>query len=104
LRTLAAALGPAIQHLQADLQQNRDLLEQTTGALNNAFETTRRRLSYEDTLNKITGHLQQQADLHVLLQQTMQDLGQALGARRARVRLQVIPLGSARANAPQMEP
>jgi hypothetical protein len=104
LRTLAAALGPAIEHLQADMQQNKELLEQTTGALNSAFETTRQRMSYEGALNKITGHLQQQTDLHVLLQQTMQDLGQALGARRARVRLQVTPLGSEKAHAPKTEP
>jgi hypothetical protein len=104
LRTLAAALGPAIEHLQSDVLQNRELLEQTTGALNDAFETTRQRMSYEDALNKVTGHLQQQTDLQVLLQQTMQDLGQALNARRARVRLQVTPLEPATANAPKTEP
>lgn len=104
LRTLAAALGPAIEHLQAENTQNRELLEQTTGALNHAFETTRQRMSYDDALHRITGHLQQQAELHVLLQQTMQELGQVLGARRARVRLQVTPLGSDSANTPQAKP
>jgi hypothetical protein len=101
LRTLAAALGPAIEHLQAENSQNRELLEQTAGALSNAFETARQRMSYDDALHKITGHLQQQAELHVLLRQTVQELGQVLGARRARVRLQVSPLGSVSANAPQ---
>lgn len=62
-------------------------------ALENArlFQMARQRASYEESLSEITSRLQQPSDLRDLLQQTMQDLGQVLGARRARVRLQVQP-------------
>jgi GAF domain-containing protein len=58
-------------------------------ALENArlFQTTQQRVSYEEALGDITSQLQQPADLRDLLQQTMRELGQALGARRVRVRL-----------------
>ena len=59
-------------------------------ALENArqFQMTRHRAQYEESLNEISSHLQEQGDLRSLLQQTMQDLGEILGARWARVRLQ----------------
>jgi GAF domain-containing protein len=65
-------------------------------ALENArqFQLAQHHAQYEEALSKITSHLQQQGDLQVLLQQTMQDLGEVLGARRARVRLQVTPSAS----------
>jgi GAF domain-containing protein len=62
-------------------------------ALENArlFQSTRARAAYEESLSEITSRLQQQTDLRELLHQTMQDLGQTIGARRARVRLQIQP-------------
>lgn len=55
------------------------------------FQASQQRALYEKSLDQIAAHLYQQADLPALLQQVMQDLGQVLGAHRARVRLQVTP-------------
>lgn len=76
-----------------DLTLFQQIGNQIAIALENAhqFQTTQQRAQYEESLSQITSHLQQQADLRVMLQQTMQDLGQILGARRARVRLQITP-------------
>jgi len=62
-------------------------------ALENArlFQATQQRALYEESLGEITSRLQQQANLRDLLYQTMHDLGEVLGAQRARVRLQTIP-------------
>jgi GAF domain-containing protein len=76
-----------------DLALFQQIGNQIAIALENAhqFQATRQRASYDESLSEITSHLQQQVDLRVTLQQIMQDLGQVLGARRARVRLQVTP-------------
>ena len=80
-----------------DLTLLQQIGNQIAIALENArqFQTTQQRAQYEETLSEITSHLQQQGDLRVMLQQTMLDLGRVLGARRARVRLQVA-LGGAK--------
>ncbi len=83
----------ADQYSPTDLTLLQQIGNQIAVALENArqFQTTRQRAQQEESLSEIVSHLQQQADLHVMLQQTMQDLGHLLGARRARVRLQVTP-------------
>lgn len=77
-------------HTPTDLTLLQQVGNQIAIALENAlrFKTAEQRAQYEEALSEITSRLQQQADLHDLLHQTMQDLGGALGARRARVRLQ----------------
>ncbi|MBN2305796.1 MAG: GAF domain-containing protein [Anaerolineae bacterium] len=62
-------------------------------ALENArqFQIAQHHAAYEQALSEITLRLQQQSDLRSLLQQTMQDLGRVLGAKRARVRLETQP-------------
>jgi GAF domain-containing protein len=81
------------QYTPTDLTLLQQIGNQIAIALENArqFQTTRQRAQQEESLSEIVSHLQQQADLSVMLQQTMQDLGHLLGARRARVRLQVTP-------------
>jgi GAF domain-containing protein len=76
-----------------DLTLLQQIGSQIAIALENArrFQSTHQRAQHDESLSEIVSHLQQQADLRVMLQQTMQDLGQVLGARRARVRLQVTP-------------
>jgi GAF domain-containing protein len=87
-----------------DLTLLQQIGNQVAIALENArlFQVTQQRASYEESLGAITSRLQQQADLRDLLQQTMQDLGRVLGARRARVRFQVGP-GPNGSKAPQVE-
>lgn len=78
---------PGLQALASQiavLVQNKTLSEQFSRVPDQADQ----RATFEESLSRITSRLQQQADLHDLLQHTMHDLGHALGARRARVRLQ----------------
>jgi hypothetical protein len=89
LQTLAARLSQV-----SETTLDRELVEQTLSALNEVLVTTQQRMAYEESLNKITAVLQQQADLGIILEQTLAELGQALGARRARLRLQITPPGS----------
>jgi sigma-B regulation protein RsbU (phosphoserine phosphatase) len=83
----------ADRYTPTDLALLQQIANQIAVALENArqFQTTRQRAQQEESLSEIVAHLQQQADLRVMLQQAMQDLGHLLGARRARVRLQVTP-------------
>jgi GAF domain-containing protein len=76
-----------------DLTLLQQIGNQIAIALENArlHQAARQRIYYEEALNEITERLQQQTDMRDLLQQTMHDLGQTLGARRARVRLQTHP-------------
>ncbi|NLX09437.1 MAG: GAF domain-containing protein [Chloroflexi bacterium] len=76
-----------------DLALAQQLANQIAIGLENArqFSLTRHRAQYEESLNAITSRLQQHTELRDMLQQTVQDLGQVLGARRARVRLQPTP-------------
>ena len=91
LEGVVAVAGVALS--PDELAGLRALANQISIALKNArqFQFTRQRITYEESLSEITSHLQEQSDLRLLLQQTMRDLGQVLGARRARVRLQVTP-------------
>ncbi|NDJ77418.1 MAG: GAF domain-containing protein [Chloroflexi bacterium] len=72
-----------------DLTLVQQVGNQIATALENArlFQTARQRATYEEALSGITSRLQQPTDLRDLLHQTMQDLGQVLGASKARVRL-----------------
>ena len=81
------------RYTSTDLTLLQQIGNQIAIALENArqFRTTRQRAQQEESLSEIVSHLQQQADLRVMMQQAMQDLGHLLGARRARVRLQVTP-------------
>lgn len=76
-----------------DLTLLQQIGNQIAIALENAniFNTAQRRATYEETLSEITSHLQEQSDLRMILQQTMRDFGEVLGASHARVRLQVTP-------------
>ncbi len=89
----AVTVGHARPHNYSptDLNLLQQVGNQIAVALENArlFQSTQERATYEEALGEITSHLQQQTDLRALLQQTMQDLGGVLGARRARVRLQI---------------
>ncbi|MBN1679649.1 MAG: GAF domain-containing protein [Anaerolineae bacterium] len=72
-----------------DLTLLQQIGNQIAIALENArqFDLAHQRAQYEESLSQITSQLQQQSDLHDLLEHTMQDLGHVLGANRARVRL-----------------
>lgn len=75
---------------QEEINVAQAIASQLAISLGNArlFYSIRQRASYEEALSQITSNLQEQADLRNLLQQTMQDLGHVLGAKRARVLLQ----------------
>jgi GAF domain-containing protein len=75
---------------QEEINVAQAIASQLAISLRNArlFHSIRQRASFEEALSQITSQLQEQADLRNLLQQTMHDLGQVLGARRARVLLQ----------------
>jgi GAF domain-containing protein len=79
IQTVAAQLAISLRNAELLLEIQRQV------------HAARQRVQYEESLGEIVSHLQQQADLRVMLQQIMQDLGHVLGARRARVRLQVTP-------------
>lgn len=100
LTAFAPFLALTIQHLDTLVSQDKDLFDQTTGALKEVLLAAQRRRAYEEALSKITAQLQQQADLPFIIQQTLQELGQALGAQRARVRLQVLPPGTGKLRVP----
>lgn len=89
LPTLGPVLGLAVDHLRTTAVENKELLDRTSSALNRVLQSTRQRVTYEKTLSTVTSHLQEQTELLALLQLVMQDVGKVLGARRARVRLQV---------------
>jgi GAF domain-containing protein len=61
-------------------------------AIENAVTYTRsqRQAKNEGLVNDISGRLQQQVDIESMLNVTMNELGKALGARRARIRLGTI--------------
>jgi GAF domain-containing protein len=88
------------RYTPTDLALLQQIGNQIAIALENArqFQATRQRAQHEESLSEIVSHLQQQADMRVMLQQTMQDLGHLLGARRARVRLQVTPGANQKSN------
>lgn len=86
LQDLTARLSQA-----SDASLDRELLQQALSALNEVLESTQQRIAYEESLNKITSALQQQADLGTILQQTLVELGQVLGASQSRLRLQITP-------------
>jgi GAF domain-containing protein len=75
---------------QEEINVAQAIASQLAISLRNArlFHSIGQRASYEEALSQITSQLQEQADLRNLLQQTMHDLGQVLGAKRARVLLQ----------------
>ena len=85
------------RYTPADLTLLQQIANQIAIALENArqFRIAQQSALYEEALSAITSHLQQQADLRVMLEQTMVDLGKVLGARRARVWLQAAPLEAA---------
>ena len=90
LRTFVLPLGPAVDHLQTLTTQHQTLVNHTSAALSDVTELLTQRAFYEEALEQITARLQQQTDVKTMLQETMFDLGQVLGAHRARVRLQVV--------------
>jgi GAF domain-containing protein len=93
LGTVSVAHNRPRAYSLTDLTLLQQVGNQIAIALENArlFQSTRARAAYEESLSEITSRLQQQTDLRELLHQTMQDLGQTIGARRARVRLQIQP-------------
>ncbi len=90
LHAFALPLGPAIDHWQMLTTQHQTLVDHTSAALSDVTDLLTQRAFYEEALEQITSRLQQQTDVKTMLQETMFDLGQVLGAHRARVRLQVI--------------
>ena len=80
-------------YTHTDLTLMQQIGTQVAIALENAllYHSAQQRAVYEEALSDITSRLQQQSDLRVMLEQTMQSLGTTLGAKRARVRLQLMP-------------
>lgn len=91
LGTLNIASRRTGAYSPAELILLEQLGNQVAIALENArqFQRAQHRATYEEALSQITSQLQQQTDLRNILQQTLQDLGRVLGARQARVRLQI---------------
>jgi flagellar biosynthesis chaperone FliJ len=94
LAALVPVLTHTIQQLSAITHQDEELFSQTANTLKEVLQAAQQRAAYQEALSKITAHLQQQTDLSLILQQTLHELSQVLGARRARVRLQVLPPGT----------
>ncbi|GAB4434061.1 MAG: hypothetical protein Kow00120_00190 [Anaerolineae bacterium] len=74
-----------------DIAALQTMANQIAVAIENArlFEAARQRAASEELLNRVAGQLQEHTDLEAMLHVTMRELGQALGARRARARLRV---------------
>jgi GAF domain-containing protein len=77
------------EHTPTDLTLLQQVGNQIAIALENArrYASARQHAQYEEALSAITSNLQQQTDIRDLLRQTMQGLGNVLGAHQARVRL-----------------
>ncbi len=93
LGTLSIANRKPDVYTPTDLTLLQQIGTQVAIALENAylFQSTQQRAAYEEALSEITSRLQQQTDLRVMLEQTMHDLGNILGANRARVQLRLVP-------------
>ncbi|MCZ7547256.1 MAG: GAF domain-containing protein [Anaerolineae bacterium] len=74
-----------------DIAALQTMANQIAVAIENArlFEVARQRAASEELLNRVAGQLQEHTDLEAMLHVTMRELGQALGARRARACLRV---------------
>ena len=74
-----------------DIAALQTMTNQIANALENArlFEETRRRAASEEMVNRVAMQLQGQTDMEAMLYAAMRELGRALDARRARVRLHV---------------
>lgn len=72
-----------------DIAIMQQLVSQIGVALENAevFQQSRRVAQSKALINEITSRMQQQMDIEQILSVTVNELGQALGARRARIRL-----------------
>lgn len=85
----------SIGHSQAHIYSDTDIIvfQQMTGLLSaaienaSAFARSQRQARNEALVNEIATQLQQQVELDDMLQIAATDLGRALGARRARIRL-----------------
>lgn len=93
LGTVSVGHKHARIYTPTDLNLLQQISNQIAIALENAhiFSSAQQRATFEEALSEITSHLQEQSDLRMMLQQTLQDFGSVLGAKRARVRLQVTP-------------
>jgi GAF domain-containing protein len=91
-RTLGAlSLGSreANRFTEQDLALLAQAASQVAIALDNArlFDEARQRARNEETINRIAAQLQEHASMEAMLQLALRELGQTLGARRARVSL-----------------
>ncbi len=97
---LMPILAHAIPEISVIAHQEEALVAEITHTLKEVLQTAQQRAVYQQALGKITAHLQQQTELSLILQQTLHELSQVLGARRARVRLQVVPPGTGKLGIP----
>jgi GAF domain-containing protein len=74
---------------ETDVAVFRQMVNQLAVAIENAeaFAQSQRVAKNESLVNDISTQLQRQLDIHSMLDVTVNELGRALGARRARIRL-----------------
>jgi GAF domain-containing protein len=78
---------------ETDFAVFRQMTDQLTVAIENAeaYTQSQRQARNEALVNEIATRLQRQTDIQTMLDITMNELGKALGARRARIRLATQP-------------
>ncbi len=91
LGTLNLASREVNHFTEDDLTLLLQAASQVAVVLNNArlFEEVRQRAANEELVNRIAGQLQEHTGMEGMLHITLRELGLALGAKRARVRLRV---------------
>lgn len=89
-----ACFVPAVYN-ETDMAVFQQMVNQLGVAIENAeaYSQSQKLAKNKALVNEISTQLQQQAEMGSILQVTMQELGKALGARRARVRLGTAPNG-----------
>ena len=89
LGTVNAGCFRPYAYVEADQAIFQQMINQLAVAIENAeaFRQSQRVAKNEALINEIATHLQQHSDVEEMLQITINELGEALGARRARIRL-----------------
>lgn len=83
------------RHSNAFSEEDQTLVSQAARQIGVAMENARlfaeaqARAEREETVSRVASQLQERTDVELMLQTTLRELGQALGAKRARVRMQL---------------
>jgi formate hydrogenlyase transcriptional activator len=93
LGVVAVSINQSYAYGETDFAVFRQMADQLTVAIENAeaYTQSQRQAHNEALVNEIATRLQRQTDIQNMLDITMNELGKALGARRARIRLATQP-------------